>query len=281
MLIKGKSQNQICKVLQKDKGQISRIVNRLVSGGYLVCKNPQSRDKIYIATKKPFNAKEVYKLPSSKSQRIHGRCEIIQIQKSSFLTHVKSPPKVNVKWDKEWDINGLHYQQYAFPFPSVGDVKFQRIIGKNSDKVKIILPRMIWDRSEGTPEPFLREVADRAGTWFMHHFKIELVGLSVCQSPDYALMLTDSRLIDLSRKGTFHNDKVMLDCSKPDELPELESKDFDLIDGLSQAPVRIARLEKEVSEIKHIVVDLSGSVKELVGLFKFSPVRDDGFEDVV
>lgn len=272
-LIGGQSQKKISMVLQKDKGQISRMVNRLIEGGYIICFNPQSRDKIYIATKKPFKADEVYKLPSSKSQRIHGRCNIIQIQKSSFITRVLSPPKKVVKWDKEWESNGVNHQLFSYPFSNVGEVKFQRIIGRNSDQVKIILPRLVWDKKDSNPEKFLRETADRAGSWFMHRFKMELVGLRVCQRPDYAMMLTDPKLIDMAQHGTYESNGVMIDSSAPDDLPEIESKSYDDIFLLSNVPDEIRNLKQEMAEVK-------GVVFEIRDMFMGGPVRPDERRDV-
>lgn len=272
-LISSQSQTKISKVLQKDKAQISRMVNRLVEGGYINCLNPQSRDKIYTATKKPFKAELVYKLPSSKSQRIHGRCNIIQIQKSSFITRVLSPPKKDVKWDKEWVSNGVNHQLFSYPFPNVGEVKFQRIIGKNSDQVKIILPRLVWDKHDENPGVFLRELADRAGSWFMKHFKIEMAGLDVCQRPDYALMLTDPKLVNMSQHGTYRANNIMIDSSSPDNLPEIESKDYDDILLLSNVPGEIRNLKRDMAEVK-------GVVFEIRDMFINIPVRPDERRDV-
>ena len=253
------------------------MVNRLIEGGYIVCTNPQSRDKFYCATKKPFNASELYKLPSSKSQRIHGRCNIIQIQKSSFITKVAGPPNGDVKWDKEWECNGVFHKLYSYPFSNIGTVRFQRITGKESDQLKIILPRLIWERDNGNPEKFLLELAGRCGTWFMKHFGMELLGLDVCQRPDYALALDDPGLVDMAQRATYRNDDLMIDSSAPDNIPEIESKRWDVIDGLASAPMRIGVLEGKMNSLEEGFGRIEVSLSRIENMFS-QPNKVDNSE---
>lgn len=236
------------------------MTNRLIEAGYIRIFNPRSRDKNYVATKKPFNiknTKRLYKLPSSKSQRLHGICNIIQIQKCSFKADVKHPPLKDVKWDREWDLNnGVRYQQYGYPFPNIGSVKFQRIKSINKDVVKIILPRLTWENDNGDPNDFLRETAFRCASWFKKNLLIDFGELRVCQRPDFAIPLTDKHLVDLSQRGTYSNSVLSIDSSSPDNIPEIESKDYDVINGLSTVVPRVNRLERDMVEIKGIVIEI-------------------------
>ena len=267
--IKGDTQKNILIHINKnygesyDKSYISRIIKRLMEGGFLICANPTSRDKMYIATKKTFLAKKdslVYKLPSSVSQRLRGRCELIQIQKSSFISAVIKT-RENITWDKVRDLkNGVTQYQYSYPFENIGIVIFIRTKGKRKDSFQIILPRLLWDKSSGDPFPFLKETANYAGAWFMKHFKIELSGLKICQKPDFSSVLTDKKLIDLAKTGTFKAGGFSIDCSPPDCLPEIENKDFSALCDLIECPKEIEKLKIEIKKIKADISEICESV---------------------
>jgi len=278
------SQKKATKILGRDKGQISRMVLRLVECGYIVCFNPQSRDKIYIPTKKPFRAKTLntlYKTPSSKSQRLHGVCNIIQIQRCSFKAVVLHPPMKKVVWEKEWDLNnGVHVQQSSYPFANLGLVRFQRIFSLDKDLVKIILPRLTWERANGDPSGFLLDSAKSCSKYFKKCFCINFSDLVWCQKPDFALPLADKHLVGLSQRGTFNNGVVSVDCSAPDCLPEIESKDYDVVDGLADAPRRIRILESRMSNLENSIGVLIGKVDGLVNMFS-QPKSIDERRDVV
>jgi len=229
--------------------------------------------KWYTATKKPFNiksTKELFKLPSSKSQRVHGRCNIIQIQKSSFIADVeKDYSNGYEKYDKSWKINGVSNFLYSYPFNPVGEVKFQRIIGKNSDRVKIILPRLIWERDNGDPKSFLFDVAERCCSWFTKNFHVLLGNPVVCQKPDYAMLLDDSRLVEMAQSGTYksYDKSIMIDSSAPDCLPEIESKDYDVVNGLADAPKKIVLLEHRMSKMESALGRIENSMSRIEALF--------------
>lgn len=273
LIYQRKSQTEISHILQKDKAQISRMTNTLIESGLIRCFNPRSRDKTYLATKKPFHASELYKLPTSKSQRLRGVCNIIQIQRCSFKAKTLHPPmKDNIKWDREWELNNnVRYQQFSYPFKNLGVVHFQRIKSNNSDIVKIILPRLTWERENGNPHKFLLERASECASWFKKHFQINFTPLNVCQRPDFAIPLTDPKLVDLSQHGTYRSGSIMIDSSSPDNIPEIESKDWDTIDGLSNIVPRVAKLEYEVNEIKTLIVEFRSEFQSVFS----QPVRPD------
>lgn len=283
LLCEGVCQKNICTILKKDKSQISRMIYRLECGGWVLCINPNERSKIYTATKKPFKintTKELYKVNTSKSQRLHTRCNIIQIQKARFICDVKKVNKTDCKWDRGWELrNGVSKFKYSYPFDFFNGGCATFIINKEKS-LEIWLPRMIWDNRWGNPHSFLLDCANRCANWFMNRFKIELDNLRVCQRPDFSLVLTDPRLIELAQNGTYRFNGIMIDSSSPDNIPEIESKDWDMISGLSSVVPRVDRLERKVFEIKELVVSMKGDLVEIKGFFSV-PVRPDSRRDVV
>jgi len=278
-LIAGKTQTYICKVLRRDKAQISRMTKALEQGGWINCDRHFQRTKIYTATKKQFNIKtlkEVYKLTTSRSQRLHRRCQIIQIQKSSFICDVIHPPNSKMFWDKEWEHNGLHHTLIEWPFANIGSVKFDRMTSQKTDQLRIILPRLLWEKDNDNPQTYLLEIADKCATWFMKKSGIRLDNLHICQKPDYALVLTDKKLIGMAQQGTFRAGDIMIDSSAPDELPEIESKDWDVISGLASAPDDIRMLKEEISEIKSMITEMRSEFHELMRI----PKTPDSFIEV-
>lgn len=272
--VKGDSQKEIRLFIYNkykryyDKAYISRITGRLIESGYLLCFNPRSRVRSYVATKKPFLLVDVSlltKLPSNRSQRLRGRCNVVQIQKSSFITDVVAPPKINVKWDETRILkNNVIQYQYSYPFENIGSVTFIRTVSsKGKDSLLIMLPRFLWSKEDGDPRPFLRELADRAGVWLMHRFKMECSGLRVCQEPDFAMPLTDKKLIRLAQRGTYTVNGFMIDSSAPDNIPELESKDyFDLVE-LTEAPKHIRELEERLDRLADTIEKIDININNL------------------
>ena len=285
--IKGDSQKELRTFIfnkyhrDYDKAYISRIIGRLIEGGYLLCFNPRSRVKSYVATKKPFLLKDVSlisKMPSRVSQRLRGRCNIVQIQKSTFICDVVGSPKVLVKWDKTRILkNGVTQYQYSYPFENIGSITFIRTVGKKRDSLQIILPRFLWEKSSGDPVPFLREMADRAGVWLMHRFKMDCNNLRVCVSPDFAQPLTDEKLIRMAQRGTYTVNGFMIDSSSPDNIPEIESKDyFDLLE-LTEAPRRIRELEIMIDKLTVSIDRIDNNINNLSSKIDslFMPVKPD------
>lgn len=270
--IKGDSQKELRDFIHNkygrnyDKAYISRIVNKLITTGYLICHNPRSRSRCYYATKKILTSKKIshlIKLEDIKSQRLHGICNIVQIQKSTFITQIKSGPYKNIKWDKVWSTNGLDHFLFSYPFENLGSVGFQRMTSMGTDQLKIILPRILWNKDDGNPKEFLRELADRVGTWFMKRFKIELVGLRICSKPHFAVVLTDPRLIKIAQEGTYRINDFMIDSSPPHNVPEIESEDYDLLDDLTKCPKKIMELEERLDKVVGMVDKLSVSIEKI------------------
>ena len=271
--IKGECQKELRSFIFKkygrnyDKAYVSRIIGRLIEGGYLLCFNPRSRVRSYVATKKPFLLVDVSllsKMPSSKGQRLRGRCTIVQIQKSSFICDVRHGPRIVVKLDDTRKLkNGVIQYQYSYPFENIGSVTFVRTVGKKKDSLQIMLPRFLWEKANGDPYPFIRELADRCGVWLMHRFKMDMSGLRVCQRPDFASPLTDRKLIELAQRGTYTVNGFMIDSSSPDNIPEIESKDyFDLVE-LTEAPMKIRELEDMINQVVLSIDKINNNINNL------------------
>jgi len=76
----------------------------------------------------------------------------------------------------------------------------------------------------------------------------------------------------------------MVNSSAPDEIPEVESKDWEMIEDLSNAPAQIRQLKGEVSEIKSMMYELVEQQREMMGMLQglvSAPVRPDDFREVV
>lgn len=283
LVLKGIRGSEISRKLGYDKGYISRVINRLVAGGYLVCINPQSRCKFYEATKKPYKLDDklkLFKTTPIKSQQLRHRRNVVKIQKSSFKSKVFSPPKEDVNWDKEYNMNGVHVQQYTYPFENIGDVKFRRFIGKDEDSLLIILPSVLWERDAGDPEDYLLETAGRCGSWFMKRFKAGLEDLQVCQKSDKCLALTDPKLIHLAQTGSYNYNGMMINTSAPDCTAEVEFKDWDDLISLSECPKRISILEYKVDRIEKSIDNVAKSLDRIEKMFDV-PNKPDCFRDVV
>jgi len=134
---------------------------------------------------------------------------------------------------------------------------------KNTDQLKIILPRILWNKDDGDPKEFLREIADRVGTWFMKRFKIELVGLRVCSKPHFAVVLTDPRLIKIAQEGTYDINNYMIDASPPHGVPEIESDDYEYLDELTSCPRRIRELEELVDKLVVSIEKIDNNINNL------------------
>ena len=134
-----------------------------------------------------------------------------------------------------------------------------------------MLPRFLWEKANGDPYPFIRELADRCGVWLMHRFKMDMSGLRVCSRPDFASPLTDEKLIRLAQRGTYTVNGFMIDSSAPDNIPEIESKDyFDLLE-LTETPGRVRELEvgidKLVDTIDRIDININNLSIKIDSLF--------------
>jgi len=285
LLIAGKHQAEISRDIRYDKAHISRITKALIQGGYIVCINPNSRQKFYEATKKKFllkDARSLTKVSSVGSQRSHRRCNILFISKSTYKTTVRSEPKIPVKWDDERFLtNGVKVQQYNYPFENLGLVRFMRYKGSNQDNLYIVLPKILWEREAGPPHDYLREMADRCGTWFMHHFKIELSGLEESQRPDIGVAAREPELIHAAQNASFNVNGMMLDTSAPDYTADVESKDFDDIINYLDSTKKIKILEMKVNHIEETISKLDSKLDYLIGLFEKPEPTPDSFRGYV
>ena len=276
-LLRGLHQAEIARILGYDKAHISRITKALVYAGYIVCIDPNSREKFYEATKKKFNLKDIIaftNISSVDSQRSRGRCNILRISKASFKTAIKGFNGKKIKWDKSYKLNnGINVYQYEYPFENIGSVKFRRMQGPHSDNLLIILPQILWEREAGDPEDYLFEVADKAGYWFMNRFKVNLQGLEPVEKPDIGTAVREPELIHAAQNASFNINGIMLDASGPDSTADIESKDFDDIINYLDSTKKIKVLEIKVNRIESILDNLTVKIDEIFNTVVIPPVR--------
>jgi len=283
--------------LKIDKGNLSRIVNKIESAGCLQCIS-HGRSKFYAATKKPFDfksVKELYKTTTGKIQRLHGGCSLIQIQGATFkckiLGKINRPPR---SWDKEWDHNGLYHQMYQYPFQELNGatVTFIRDHSSIKNLLKIKLPRIDWVITEVHPEEYLCEISKKLAVWFQKHFKVKLdiAGMEKSGKIEYAHVLRDPDLINAAHNDNYKVGEVWIDTSKPHELAELESNSYHVIKTIAELEDRssayndIKYLKAEMNELKGIVRDLAENQKQIMEMMRdlmVAPTFPDSFRDVV
>jgi len=287
-LIQGQTLTKLAASIGYDKGYVSRIKEDLVQAGFLIPTNPKCRTKFYSATKKVFTGEKsnlISNLTGGVKQQFSHRLNVVKIQKATFLTDIKSGPDENLKWDKVYQYTPyVSVYEYVYPFANVGNVRFRRFKGTKNDRLLIITPPMNWELDSGDPKEFMEQTARHAAGWIQKRFKMKLENLHPCQKPHYAKTLTDPRLIHAAQNGSFNIDGLMVDASAPDEVPEIESEDWEVINALSKAPERIRSLEYRFSKMEGMMVKLIEQQEKMTGMlhdFISQPSRPDTFRDVV
>lgn len=286
LCIDGVPATKICRILRRDKGRVSRIINALVDAGFLVCVNPRDRVRFYEATKKKLSPRTSVILSTmgrEKTKKVeHGGC-YIRCHAMSYLSIVKVMGRV--PWDKSWETDGVSFSLYRYPFDGVGEISFQWIRGGESNQLRINLPSLWWDDRDGDPKLFLRSVADQAGTWFMKRFKCDIRGLRQCGKGHFEVPVHDPGLISLAQASSFRRGDFVLDTSLG--YPEFGSVGgYDPLKGLLDLPKRVDVLEERIDRIEASVERLTvsidkvtASVERLTKLFDV-PVRPDERRDV-
>jgi len=322
LAIQGFCAKQIMKFTRRTNARISQILSSLIDDGFLKCINPRDKVKIYEATKKPFSmiivpvgggvlnyrqqGKTEKKVNRGFNMTSHGiRCHAI-----GYISDVKKMGKV--PWDKKWKTKSAAYCLYRYPFKNVGEISFQWILSRTSNQLKITLPSIWWNYSDGDPEPFLRNVADMAGTWFMKEFHCDLRGLRKCGKGHFEIPVHDKGLVELAQASSIQVGDFVLDCSlgypefgsvggydslvhlllmvpKLDKLlamaPELEELVLLLplfkltIPKLVLLLPKLELLLPKLEEIVTVVPKLAEDVDKLVKLLS-QPIKEDEYIDV-
>lgn len=322
LAIQGFCAKQIMKFTRRTNARISQILSSLIDDGFLKCINPRDKVKIYEATKKPFSmiivpverdpyltiqqSKTGKKVNRGFNMTYHGiRCHAI-----GYISDVKTMGKV--PWDKKWKTKSAAYCLYKYPFKNVGEISFQWILSRTSNQLKITLPSIWWNYSGGDPEPFLRNVADMAGTWFMKEFHCDLRGLRKCGKGHFEMPVHDKGLVELAQASSIKVGDFVLDCSlgypefgsvggydslvhlllmvpKLDKLlamaPELEELVLLLplfkltIPKLVLLLPKLELLLPKLEEIVTVVPKLAEDVDKLVKLLS-QPIKEDEYIDV-
>lgn len=296
LLLEGYCATQIANKLQKNKGYISRIIKRLEKAGYIVQINPNEIPKFYIATKKTFNRDKLLPVTPVKKERCSHRLEIVEIQKSTFISQIKVQP-TKAKWDKHYVWRpGVEVFQFSYPFKDFGIVRFRRFKSKTKDKLMIILPRIMVNKDDvDNVENILSEYALMLAGWIKKKFDMPLSKPEICQKPHYAVPCREPEIIHALEKRSFKIGEMMADTSPPDCIPEIESTDGRDVVNYLEGINKIKYLEEKLLNNKsllnkmmdtlEIVVDNQTSIVNVLNNAfsdqnSQSKLKDDSFIDV-
>jgi hypothetical protein len=175
---------------------------------------------------------------------------------------------------------------YRFPFEGVGDVSFERIIGRTCDVLKINMPSFFWDSGRGSPEPVMHEIALGVLAWFKKMFCVETGLLKRCSGGHFALPVRNPDLMKVAQTSTVRIGEYMLDSSPPENAPEFESIGFDALERLLLLPDKVKDFEKRMDLVERNVERLVASMEVMMGkmdtmlkLFD-APKKPDELRDV-
>lgn len=273
-LILGKHQAEISRILGYDKARISRITKTLVKAGYLLCIDPNSRVKFYEATKKKFVLNDILafsKALPNNLQRSRHRCNIMRISKARFKTNVIGHFGKIIKWDKGpiKINNNVVYYDYDYPFANLGSVKFRFF--ENNKSLIIILPQVLWEKSAGKPDNYLKDMANKCAYWFMKKFNVDLQGLEIVQKPHIGVAAKEADLIHAAQEASYNINGIMLDTSAPDYAADVESENFEDVINYLDAIKKIRILEMKVNTFENSISLLTDKIDHLVDLIENPP----------
>ena len=226
-LAEGEPAVHISKYLHVSKAYVSKVINELLTGGYIICVNPKGKPKLYAVTKKKYTEKQSIKdQKNAKLTRLYHRYEIIQIQKCSYKSQITHEPTKG-KWDKIYNLNSTKVFEYRLPIKDFGNILFKRFKSNNKDTLLIILPRFLIHKEELKDiDNILLEKACMAVSRFKKLFNVGITKPVICQKPDKAVPSHDLKIIDeVQTNGTMKVGDIMIDASEPHNFVEVESKD--------------------------------------------------------
>lgn len=282
-LIQGQSQSKVCERLKLPKSTVNEITSLLLKAGYIECSTPGAKPLFYQATKKLFMAREIIVLESTRRSRSpeEKRYNIIQIQKGAFRARFLRPPAYPIPWRKTWTASKVQGFTFSAYIPEAGgEVVFIRLIGpKGGDILRIFLPRMNFTKDEANYQTVFRwEKAKEARAWFQHKYKCYLGDLIMGQIPDFAMAITETRVIKAAQQGTYRIGELTLDMSRPHGLAELESKNIDDVMQYAALPDRLNATEIEVSELKAKIARLEALLE--LKILQINRKKPDDFVEV-
>lgn len=279
LCIEGLPAKKICSCIRRDKAQVSRVIKALVDGGFLICINQGDKVKFYEATKKPFTEEQgviLSTIRQKKTIKMNERGSYCRVHALRFISTVVKMG--GVPWDKKWTCKGVDHCFINYPFLNVGDVGFEWIVGKQSNQLVIHVPSLWWDMNDGDPVPLLRNMADRAGSWFMKRYHCDLRGLRQCGKGHFEVPVRDKRLVSLAQVKSVRAGGFILDSSLG--FPEFGSVEgFDPLAELMKSPSRISDIEDRIDRIERSVEKLTVSIERLTRIFDM-PIRPDDKRDV-
>ena len=283
LAIQGFPAKKICSLIRRDKGQVSRAINAMISLGFLYCVNPRDRVKIYEATTRRFTGEpslvDSITLQSKKQKIEYGgyynRCHGLR-----YRALIKKWGEDPAYLDDQWETRGsVHYMYHqTFQGLSIDPVTFIRCKGRYSDTLSIIFPdRYFNTQREGDVGAWLFNQVRKVAGWFCSEYGSVISELRECSGVSHAIRVRHPELVKLAQERTIHFDNgAVLDASHG--TPELEGPE-DLMRELFRLPARMDELERRVNRIESSVEKIVESVDRLLRIFD-APSRIDDLRDV-
>jgi len=253
-------------ILHIDKAYVSRITKQLLHEKYIFCANPRGSPKLYAPTDKslPLVDTSVDLLRGGRDTSPYGVCRVHCISRSYLL---ERPPKQKVNWDSTWINRGTTYSQLRQVF-DIGMVTIRYTKGQNEKFGRLIiwLPEkyLSYEQLE-SDEKILDSYCQHVANWFMRNYSCQLGLPEIYQKPHFAFP-DDPDFIHSAKKFNISvGDNYWVDNS--DGHPEWETKDVRLAKLKMQLPERVLTLEKQMSNLKTSISQLTEKIDMVVGLF--------------
>lgn len=271
LLCHGFAQSKIVDILHIDKAYVSRITNELLRENYVYCANSKGNPKLYKPTDKPLLLADssVDKKRGGRNTTSYGVVRVHSISRSYLL---ERPPKLPVKWDKEWVNNGTTFYQLQ-KVEDVGLVTVRLIKYSNGGpfgKLIVWMPeRYLSYEQLDNHKRILESYCQVVANWFMRNFHCQLGLPEPYQKPEFAFP-EDPEFVHLAKDKNLKSEHCWVDSSEGS--PEWETDDVKLAKIRLELPERVLRLETTVDRI-------ADSVDRLLDIFD-SPKRPDEWRDV-
>jgi len=250
---------KISKILKRDKGRISRIINALIDLGFLVCVNPRDKVKFYEATTKFFSPDDVNAMSTilrEKPRKISYGGYETRVHGISFKATIISWKK-DVKWDNIWTTNGtrhflLNFQEYTFI----------RHKSTRKDTLVIIIPDLLWNiRTKGSVNDAVKRKARVMLGEFASRYEIRLKGFMECSGTSYAIPVRSPELVKMAQKKTvYFENGAVLDASHG--IPEFEAP-LNVMQELLSLPDRVSTLEDSMATLMNMMSTVSQQMDSL------------------
>lgn len=224
-LVEGYAQVQVAKMLNTSRAYICRITGELEANGLIKCISKNSTPKQYKKTKKQYNPLSNIKLKNDVLTRQRLGLSVSQVQGGCLKANIISRERPDFKWDKIYETKTkLFCRQKHYILDPIGKFMVRCV----NNTLCIYTPRFLVDKKDlcdaeeilyGYSEDVRKQLCNESG--------IRTDKLVFCQIPDKASRMRIGLLEKAVRKyGVIKGGDIHLDISKPDRIPEVESKDY-------------------------------------------------------